>query len=181
MLVLLVGLVATGAALAAPGGLGNNQQTRVVGTIELVSGVDGTILSQDPTTNELVKAGSVYTYKFHGNLEGTFVEGVTARAPVSPPALSGKGPYTLEGWALFDGTLNGKKLSWAADLAGAGYLDPAYAFRGWETCVSTIASSVCPLPRLRGTIVSTGMFDATDPTYGSKTYSGWLTWETGKK
>jgi hypothetical protein len=180
-LMLLVGLVATGAALAWPAGVGHggSQQTRVVGTIEFVDWVTGdpSLIRVDPTTNEFVNPVEVLTYEFHGSLEGTYVESIIVRAPVSPIAQTDKGPYTLEGRSTFVGTLNGKAISWAADLAGAGYLDPAYAFRGWETSVATITSSGASFSCLRGTVISAGMFDGTDPTYGASTYSGFLTWQ----
>ena len=179
-LILLVGLVATGAALAWPAGVGQggSQQTRVVGTIEFVDWVHGdpSLRKLDPATNEMVMPGDVLTYKLHGDLEGTYVERITVRArlPLDP---SGKGPYTLEGRATFAGTLRGKTISWAADIAGAGFIEPAYAWRGWETCVATITSSSASFPCLRGTVISVGIFDASDPTYGANTYSGLLTWQ----
>lgn len=168
---LLVGLVATGTALAAPGGL---HATHIAGTIERPP-VSQTYGTPSVHGNQIVRPGNVITYAWHGALEGTFVEYFTDRAPLSPDALNGKGPYTLAGKCTFVGTLNGKKISWVACIVGKGYIDPAYLFRGWETTVITITSSSGPLC-VRGCIIAKGVFDALDPTYGFATYSGCLIW-----
>jgi hypothetical protein len=169
-LVLLIGLVSTGTAIAAPA----HPVMHVTGTIATppVSQTYGTPYVQG---NQVIEPGNVITYTWHGDLEGTFVEYITVRAPLSQDALIGKGPYTLIGRCTFSGMLNGKKISWAACLVGKGYIDPAFVFRGWETSVVTITSSSGP-HCVRGIITPKGVFDALDPTYGSSTYSGWLTW-----
>jgi hypothetical protein len=174
-LVLLLGLVTTGTALAGPGGLCVHHATHVAGTIGTppLSDISGTPYVDG---NEIVKPGNVITYAWHGDLEGTFVEYFTGRAPLTQDALNGKGPYTLEGKCTFVGTLRGKNISWVAHLKGRGYIDPAYVFRGWETSVITITCSAGPLKHLRGCIIAKGVFDALDPTYGSATYWGFLIW-----
>jgi len=176
-LMLVVGLAATGAALAAPAGLDVHQPMPVVGAISAPVNEeyeDGYVDWTDPANPMLVRAG-ILTYEFYGDLEGSFVESITMRARF----FGFDGHYALEGVATFVGTLNGMKASWAGDIAGRGFIDPAYGGAvGWESCVTTITSSASPLSHLRGTIASTGAWDLTG---GSASYSGLLTWDTGKK
>ena len=176
-LMLLVGLVATGVALAAPAGLDVHQPMPVAGAISPpVSEVyEETYVDwSNPANPMLVRPGNL-TYEFYGDLEGTFVESITMRAPL----LTFDGHYTLEGQAAFVGRLNGMEASWAGSIVGRGFIDPEYGgAAGWEGCVTTITSSASPLSHLRGTIVSTG---AWGPTGGSASYSGLLIWDTGKK
>jgi hypothetical protein len=177
-LMLLVGLVATGAALAAPAGLDVHQPMPVAGAISPpVSEVNGEpyVDWTDPANPMFVRPGNAIMYEFYGDLEGIFVESVTFRAPL----LTFDGHYTVEGQATFAGTLNGKKASWTGSIAGSGFIDPVYGgAAGWESCVTTITNSASPPSHMRGTIASTGTWD---PTGGSASYSGLLTWDTGEK
>mgnify|MGYP001057476650 CR=1 FL=1 len=82
-------------------------------------------------------------------------------------------------WSPVTTSTSGSRASWSGSVEGGGFIDPAYGgAAGWESCVTTITSSASPLSHLRGTVASTG---AWDPTGGSASYSGLLTWVTGKK
>jgi hypothetical protein len=165
-LVMLVGLVATGTALAAPGQKCLHQPAQVKGDVVLVSEVIGTATT-NPDTGERVVIGTVVTYAFHGDLEGTFVEKLNERGF---PA----GNYTLQGQVTFVGTLWGKKVRWAGCVRGEGFVDPAAGYQaGWEKSHIIITCSAGSLPHLRGTIDAYGSWT---PSSGSGGYTGLLRW-----
>ncbi len=171
-LMLLLGLVAAGTALAAPAGLDVHSPTHVAGAIVPVSEVPGS-RTIDFVTGNTVSIGNVVTYAFHGDLEGTFVETTNDNGNINT------GLYTFVGQVTFDGTLNGKKTHWVGAIAGDGFLDPSQGYTaGHEAGTISVTSSASPLSHLRGTIHAYGSWT---PTSGSATYWGDLTWQSGKK
>jgi hypothetical protein len=165
MLMMLIGLAASGAAVASPAKAPAHFSACVSGTVELISETPGSqTINQE--TGEVVMIGTVVTYAFHGDLEGTFRETLIERGSLVT------GLYTLHGRVTFVGTLNGKKVRWAGCTSGNGFLDPASAgTAGWEKSTITVISSAGAFPHLRGSIKAYGSWTAES---GSGTYGGWL-------
>ena len=182
-LMVLMVMTWTASALAAPRPLDNHEPLAVTGTVEFVSWVFGDPADQYIEDGYLYWPGNVVTWQLHGDLEGIYVQNITYIWSLDYPDPN-VGPYEIVGTCTFDGTVLGAETSWTADVAGSGLMDLSdlenHPFKGEDCWTSTVTSSASPLSHMRGSIFIEGVFD--DPwSSGPYTYTGSLTWQTGKK
>ena len=167
VVVMVVGLAASGTALASPAKALTHHSVCASGILVPIGQTPGTT-TVDPATGEVVVIGAVTTWALHGDLEGTYCETIDQHGSLIT------GLYTFRGRATFVGTLDGKKIRWAGPVRGNGFLDPASGgTAGWEKCTVVITRSAGCLPHLRGFLKASGSWSAEG---GSATYKALLVW-----
>jgi hypothetical protein len=180
-LMLLVGLVTAGTGLAAPAGLDVHSPTHVAGTFvhDWEAYSEGELSLYPDWINPTSWSVPVHMeFDLAGDLQGRIVEDVIISGAV--PWL---GPNTTEGMGTFVGTLRGVKTSFKYTLANAWGYDPTAPGAPDTTLFIqsadlVITSSASPVSHLRGTL---HLYAHYVNDVGSSTYSGDLTWQTGKK
>jgi hypothetical protein len=176
-LLLLVGLVGTGTALAGPA-VPTVHHVHVTGTIVDVTFTDtgpGPVL--DPSGRTWHEAG-VFAGTYLGNLKGTLAEPATFHGPGGTPG-AWNGDFWWQGKGTFKGKLNGMPIRFTYKSLGRGYDGfgagtPAHGTYYQNRAVYFITGSTGCFAHLRGIIYEHTYVDANGE--GGTTYWGDLYW-----
>jgi hypothetical protein len=157
-LMLLVGLIATGTAIAAPGPI---HSTHVAGTMDYISWTGPAPPTAPDAHGNYLWSDQVVTWLCRGDLEGTYVMTVTYSWSDSDPP----GYYAIKGWAKFTGEFRGRKTGWVAVVSGQGQLDFAGDFSGSDSWVSCLVGFTGPRSPLTGRLIMETRFGHPDGDY----------------